>query len=147
MRDFFYRSHPSTGKKTFNNGHGSNQMIFLIVQRSKFNLCSFVLLVHRHVKTVRLWPHMCSRLKFGMLWPTSTLTQVPYPFDYSEHAAIVVYDITKRRSFEKAKKFVDGLAQQGWPWPCVFVALVGNKVDFEFSREVSFKVSNVIMFV
>ena len=118
-------------------------MIFLIVQRSKFNLCSFVLLVHHHVKTVRLWP----RLTFGMLLSTSTLPQFTNLFDHPEHAAIVVYDITKRRSFEEAKKFVDGLALQVWPWPCVFVALVGNKVDFEFSREVSFKVSNVIMFV
>ena len=118
-------------------------MIFLIVQRSKFNLCSFVLLVHRHVKTVRLRP----RLTFGMLLSTSILPQFTNLFYHPEHAAIVVYDITKRRSFEEAKKFVDGLALQVWPWPCVFVALVGNKVDFEFSREVSFKVSNVIMFV
>lgn len=110
-------------------------MIFLIVQRSKFNLCSFVLLVHHHVKTVRLWS------RFGMLLPTSTLLQL------TEYAAIVVYDITKRRSFEEAKKFVDRFALQVGPRPCVFVALVGNKVDFEFSREVSFKVSNVIMFV
>lgn len=112
-------------------------MIFLIFQRSKFNLCSFVLLVRHHVKTVRLWP----RLTFGMLLSTSTLPQ------FTEQAAIVVYDITKRRSFEEAKKFVDRLALQVRPRPCVFVALVGNKVDFEFSREVSFKVSNVIMFV
>ena len=112
-------------------------MIFLIVQRSKFNLCSFVLLVHHHVKRVRLWP----RSAFGLLLPTSPLTQS------TEQAAIVVYDITKRRSFEEAKKFVDGLALLVWPQLCVFVALVGNKVDFEFSREVSFKVSNVIMFV
>ena len=102
-------------------------MIFLIVQRSKFNLCSFVLLVYRHVKKVRLKP------------------QFTAPFYTPEHAAIVVYDITKRSSFEEAKNFVDGLARS--PWPCDFVALVGNKVDFESSREVSFKVSNVIMFV
>ena len=118
-------------------------MIFLIVQRSKFNLCSFVLLVHHHVKTVRLWP----RLTFGMLLSTSTLPQFTNLFDYSEHAAIVVYDITNRRSFEKAKMFVNWLVLQVWPSPCDFVALVGNKVDFESSREVSFKVSNVIMFV
>ena len=92
--------------------------------------------MHHHVKAVRL-----------PLWTTLTLSvSVCNPCDYPEHAAIVVYDITKRRSFEEAKKFVDGLALQVWPRPCVFVALVGNKVDFEFSREVSFQVSNVIMF-
>ena len=90
--------------------------------------------MHHHVKAVRL-----------PLWTTLTLSvSVCNPCDYPEHAAIVVYDITKRRSFEEAKKFVDGLAQ--WVELCVFVALVGNKVDFEFSREVSFQVSNVIMF-
>ena len=58
---------------------------------------------------------------------------------------LVVYDITQRRSFEKAKELVDEFAQ--WAGPGAFVALVGNKVDLESRREVSFRVSNVAMFI
>ena len=64
---------------------------------------------------------------------------------YSNHAAIVVYDITKRCSFEEAKMLVDGCTD--FTRPGAFVALVGNKADLESRREVSFKVSNVIMFI
>ena len=63
----------------------------------------------------------------------------------SNHAAIVVYDITKRCSFEEAKMLVDGCTD--FTRPGAFVALVGNKADLESRREVSFKVSNVIMFI
>ena len=63
----------------------------------------------------------------------------------TNHAAIVVYDITERCSFEKAKMLVDGCTD--FTRPGAFVALVGNKADLESGREVSFKVSNVIMFI
>ena len=70
-----------------------------------------------------------------------------------EYALIVVYDITQRRSFEEAKELVDRLAGYAtpltypWPLPFVFGALVGNKADLEDRREVSFEVSNVVMFM
>ena len=63
---------------------------------------------------------------------------------FAKGSALVVYDITQRRSFEKAKELVDEFAQRAGPG--AFVALVGNKVDLESRREVSFKVSNVAMF-
>jgi len=50
-------------------------------------------------------------------------------------AAIVVYDITNKNSFEKAKDWVKELQQQGDP--NVVVAFVGNKLDMENSRKVS----------
>ena len=74
-------------------------------------------------------------------------------FNGPEYALIVVYDITQRRSFEEAKELVDRLAGYAtpltypWPLPFVFGALVGNKADLEDRREVSFEVSNVVMFM
>ena len=62
-----------------------------------------------------------------------------------DHAAIVVYDITKRYTFERAKHEVDGCT--ALIRPGVFVALVGNKADLGSGREVSFEVSNALMFV
>jgi len=50
-------------------------------------------------------------------------------------AAIVVYDITNRMSFEKAKDWVKELQQQGDP--NVVVAFVGNKLDMENARKVT----------
>jgi len=50
-------------------------------------------------------------------------------------AAIVVYDITNKNSFEKAKDWVKELQQQGDP--NVVVAFVGNKLDMENSSKVS----------
>merc|ERR1711920_633073 len=49
-------------------------------------------------------------------------------------AAVVVYDITSRQSFERAKKWVDELKTTGSA-DCV-IALAGNKVDLEARREV-----------
>ena len=66
-------------------------------------------------------------------------------FFFEKARALVVYDITQRCSFEKAKELVDEFAQRAGPG--AFVALVGNKADLESRREVSFKVSNVAMFV
>ena len=66
-------------------------------------------------------------------------------FFFEKERALVVYDITQRRSFEKAKELVDEFDQRAWPG--AFVALVGNKTDLESRREVSFKVSNMAMFV
>jgi len=50
-------------------------------------------------------------------------------------AAIVVFDITYRNSFDKAKDWVKELQQQGDP--NVVVAFVGNKVDMENQRKVT----------
>ena len=61
------------------------------------------------------------------------------------HAFIVVYDITQRHTFAVAKKLVDDFTKEARPG--AFVALVGNKADLESRREVSFKVSNVAMFI
>ena len=66
-----------------------------------------------------------------------------------EYAPIVVYDITQRRSYEKAKELVHWLSPSNYSWAYspVFGALVGNKADLEDRRKVSFEVSNVAMFV
>ena len=67
-----------------------------------------------------------------------------------EYAPIVVYDITQRRSYEKAKELVHLLSPSNNSWAYsspVFGALVGNKADLEDRREVSFEVSNVAMFM
>jgi len=50
-------------------------------------------------------------------------------------AAIVVYDITSKLSFDKAKDWVKELQQQGDP--NIVVAFVGNKVDMEDQRKIS----------
>ena len=65
-------------------------------------------------------------------------------YQRAEYALIVVYDITQRRSYEKAKELVHFLS---WYYSPVFGALVGNKADLEDRREVSFEVSNVAMFM
>ena len=67
-----------------------------------------------------------------------------------EYAPIVVYDITQRRSYEKAKELVHFLSSSNCLWFYYlpfFGALVGNKADLEDRREVSFEVSNVAMFM
>ena len=61
------------------------------------------------------------------------------------HAFIVVYDITQRHTFAVAKKLVDDFTKEARPG--AFVALVGNKADFESIRKVFFEVSNVAMFI
>ena len=61
------------------------------------------------------------------------------------HASFVVYDITQRRSFAEAKELVDEFTQEARPG--AFVVLVGNKADLKSRREVSFKVSNVGIFI
>ena len=68
----------------------------------------------------------------------------------AEYALIVVYDITQRRSYEKAKELVHFRSPLNNSWSYyspVFGALVGNKADLEDRREVSFEVSNVAMFM
>ena len=67
----------------------------------------------------------------------------------AKYALIVVYDITQRRSYEKAKELVHLLSPSNYSWDYspVFGALVGNKADLEDRREVSFEVSNVAMFM
>ncbi|PKU64617.1 Ras-related protein RHN1 [Dendrobium catenatum] len=50
-------------------------------------------------------------------------------------AAIIVYDITSKDSFEKAKKWVLELQKQGNP--SMVTALAGNKADLEDKRKVT----------
>ncbi|KAH0456749.1 hypothetical protein IEQ34_014656 [Dendrobium chrysotoxum] len=50
-------------------------------------------------------------------------------------AAIIVYDITSKDSFEKAKKWVVELQKQGNP--SMVTALAGNKADLEDKRKVT----------
>jgi len=49
-------------------------------------------------------------------------------------AAIVVYDITSRDSFERAKAWVKELQRQGNP--NIVIALTGNKLDLAQNRQV-----------
>lgn len=49
-------------------------------------------------------------------------------------AAIVVYDITNRQSFVRAKSWVKELQRQGNP--NIVIALAGNKLDLSESRQV-----------
>lgn len=50
-------------------------------------------------------------------------------------AAIVVYDITSKQSFERAKKWIIELRNQGAH--NIVIVLAGNKIDLEKDREVS----------
>ena len=109
----------------------------------KFMQSSFVLLESFHVTR--------RRGAFGKTEMRDILYIFSNVFDFygPEYALIVVYDITQRRSFEKAKELVHRLAELLSPWTCplAFGALVGNKADLEDRREVSFEVSNVAMFM
>jgi len=49
-------------------------------------------------------------------------------------SAIVVYDLTNRRSFDRAKSWVKELQRQGNP--NIVIALAANKLDLEASRQV-----------
>ncbi len=51
-------------------------------------------------------------------------------------AAVVVYDITNMQSFLRAKSWVKELQRQGNP--NIIIALAGNKLDLESSRQVDF---------
>ncbi|KAJ7384870.1 Ras- protein Rab-5B [Desmophyllum pertusum] len=53
------------------------------------------------------------------------------------HAAIVVYDITNQRTFEKAKTWVKTLQEQ--TRRNIFIALAGNKADLVSGREVKYE--------
>mmetsp|Transcript_8548 Transcript_8548/g.18813 ORF Transcript_8548/g.18813 Transcript_8548/m.18813 type:complete len:141 (-) Transcript_8548:1845-2267(-) len=55
-------------------------------------------------------------------------------------AAIVVYDITKKDSFNGAKSWVKELQRRGDP--NVIIALAGNKADLESRRKVEFEEAN-----
>jgi Ras-related protein Rab-5C len=54
-------------------------------------------------------------------------------------AALVVYDITDKKSFTKGQDWVNELKQQCGP--NLIISLVGNKVDLEAEREVDRKVA------
>ncbi|CAO2841507.1 unnamed protein product [Amaranthus hypochondriacus] len=54
-------------------------------------------------------------------------------------AAVVVYDITSKESFEKARRWTQELLRQANP--CIFTALVGNKADLHEKREVDTEVA------
>ena len=74
-------------------------------------------------------------------WDTAGLEEYrsfPPMFYLGSDAAIVVYDVTWRASFEDAKKWVDDFIEVSEPG--AFVALVGNKVDLEGKRVVSYEV-------
>jgi len=49
-------------------------------------------------------------------------------------AAVVVYDITNRQSFLRAKSWIKELQRQGAP--SIVIALAGNKLDLEGGRQV-----------
>lgn len=51
-------------------------------------------------------------------------------------AAIVVFDITKKDSFNGAKSWVKELQRRGDP--SVVIALAGNKADMESKRKVAY---------
>jgi len=55
-------------------------------------------------------------------------------------AAIVVYDITNKDSFNGAKSWVKELQRRGDP--NVIIALAGNKADLESRRKVEFEEAN-----
>jgi len=52
-------------------------------------------------------------------------------------AAILVYDITRKSSFETMKKWVVELQKQASPNPNIILALTGNKCDLASLREVT----------
>ena len=54
-------------------------------------------------------------------------------------AAVVVFDVTSRESFEGAKSWVKELQRRGDP--SVVIALAGNKADVKEGRAVSAEVS------
>lgn len=104
-----------------------------------FNLCPFVLL-----EWISLDNDIQLYLEVWNSCPYEPFEPLP-PGVYKFNAAIVVYSITHRRSFEEAKgvcKDFTGRAKPG-----AFVALVGDSADLESEREVSFEVSNVAMFI
>jgi small GTP-binding protein len=51
-------------------------------------------------------------------------------------AAILVYDITRRSSFEAMRKWVQELQKQSCSSPNLILALAGNKCDLPSSREI-----------
>ena len=57
-------------------------------------------------------------------------------------SAIVVYDITNRQSFVRAKSWVKELQRQGNP--NIVIALAGNKTDLSIKRKVDSSVSLLI---
>ena len=54
-------------------------------------------------------------------------------------AAIVVYDITNKESFNGAKSWVKELQRRGDP--NVVIALAGNKADLQNKRKVEYQVT------
>ena len=52
-------------------------------------------------------------------------------------AAIVVYDVTQRKSFEKVQSWLKELKENSQENICI--AVVGNKIDLEKQREVSYQ--------
>ncbi len=56
-------------------------------------------------------------------------------------AAIVVYDITNYESYKKAQQWIKELNENANP--DIVIALVGNKMDVEDSRQVQFEVNTI----
>lgn len=84
----------------------------------------------------KLISHKESTLKYE-IWDTAGQERYNslIPMYYrGAHVALIVYDITKRESFEVAKKWIDELKVEK---PADFLkVLIGNKIDLE-NREVS----------
>jgi small GTP-binding protein len=53
------------------------------------------------------------------------------------HAALLVYDVTRRDTFNVLQTWLDDIFQ--YSLPSVYVLVVGNKWDLELSREVSYE--------
>ena len=55
----------------------------------------------------------------------------------SSVAAIIVYDVTSRRSFEKVSSWISEVRENAHSKVCLY--LVGNKIDLERNREVKYE--------
>eukprot|EP00792_Barthelona_sp_PAP020_P005569 TRINITY_DN2709_c0_g1_i1.p1 TRINITY_DN2709_c0_g1~~TRINITY_DN2709_c0_g1_i1.p1 ORF type:complete len:232 (+),score=72.38 TRINITY_DN2709_c0_g1_i1:49-696(+) len=73
----------------------------------------------------------------GQVWDTAGQDQyraIVSAFYRGALGAFIVYDITRRHSFESIKKWIEELNQ--YAAPSVKVLLVGNKVDMNYARAV-----------
>lgn len=74
------------------------------------------------------------------IWDTAGMEryrQITTSYYRGANAAIIVFDLTCRRSFESLKKWISMYYEYSNPLISKSVVLVGNKLDIEESREVS----------
>ncbi|TVY78853.1 Ras-related protein Rab11D [Fusarium oxysporum f. sp. cubense] len=71
------------------------------------------------------------------IWDTAGLEKYRAPVRYYDDAVAVmlVYDITRRQSFENAARWLDEVRKHGEPE--IVIMLVGNKADLERRRSVT----------